>query len=185
MTTESLIEKIQAKWDLVNRNRQLRSLGRDYTGQDFMNGECSAFQEAIGIIRRNEAEQPHEEICGFDDLPVPPSRDVVERVARAIHNHEGNRPMLTHFQAECLAKAGIAAMKPCWKPISEFRPSDEDPLYWFWLELADHVKGSYGDLFLPKGPQAEVSRYRGWLANQKATYFMLYYVPPAPPRISA
>jgi hypothetical protein len=57
MTTESLIEKIQAKWELVNRNRQLRSLGGDYTGQDFMNGECSAFQEAIGIIRWHFADQ--------------------------------------------------------------------------------------------------------------------------------
>jgi hypothetical protein len=58
MTDEALIEKIQAKWDLVNRNRQLRSLNGDYTGQEFINGECSAFQEAIAVIRQHKPRPP-------------------------------------------------------------------------------------------------------------------------------
>ena len=58
---DSLISKLQAKWNIVNRNRQVRSLSGDYTGQDFLNGECSAFQEAIGVIRQHEANQPEYE----------------------------------------------------------------------------------------------------------------------------
>jgi len=66
--TDSLIEKLQAKWELVNRSRQLRSLNGDYSGQEFMNGECSAFREAITIIRQHESEQP-KDVAGRETKP--------------------------------------------------------------------------------------------------------------------
>jgi hypothetical protein len=74
--SETIIQRLEQKWAEVNRTRQLNSLSGNWHGHDFMNGECSAFREAVHIIRQHQAELQKDAVTGNKNiltikLPVP------------------------------------------------------------------------------------------------------------------
>jgi hypothetical protein len=55
MSRESLIQEMQEFWDRRNKERQERSLNKQWEGHEFLNGECSAWRHVIQIVRDRHA----------------------------------------------------------------------------------------------------------------------------------